>query len=309
MAQADLQSPAFTDENAAREAMEAVLWPHGPRCPRCESLDRITRVTGGRAGLYRCGACKRQFTVTVGTIFERSKVPLSKWWLAVHLMASSKKGVSAHQIHRMLGVTYETAWFMEHRIREAMAPGDNGPKLGGDGLIVESDETELAPSRKTKGARERKNNKKFMVLIERGGAARSKMITAADTTEIKGAIAKYVDENSILHTDGANVYKGAWMVKAHEAVDHNKEYARNGETGRVHVNSAEGFFSLFKRGLVGIYQHMSEHHLPRYLAEFDFRYTNRIRLGVDDAERAARIVRGASGKRLMYRRPDGEAAA
>src|SRR5665213_3517359 len=140
MAKADLQAPAFTDDNVAREAIEALLWPFGPRCPRCQSLERIGKVSGGRPGLHYCGACERQFTVTVGTIFERSKVPLSKWWLAIHLMASSKKGMSAHQMHRMLGVTYQTAWFMEHRIRAMMASIDITP-MGGEGKTVEIDET------------------------------------------------------------------------------------------------------------------------------------------------------------------------
>lgn len=166
MAKADLQAPAFTDDNAAREAMEAVLWPFGPRCPRCQSLERIGKVSGGRAGLYLCGACKRQFTVTVGTIFERSKVPLSKWWLAVHLLASSKKGMSAHQLHRMLGVTYPTAWFIEHRIRAAMADGSLAP-MGGEGATVEIDETFIGRKPGTVKRRGYAHKNAVMTLIER----------------------------------------------------------------------------------------------------------------------------------------------
>src|SRR5271163_2382415 len=172
MAKADLQAPAFTDDNVAREAMEAVLWPNGPQCPRCKSLDRIGKVSGGRPGLYLCGACKRQFTVTVGTIFERSKVPLSKWWLAVHLMASSKKGMSAHQLHRMLGVTYQTAWFMEHRIREAMRDGALSP-MGGDGGVVEIDETYIGRKDGFEVKRGFGHKNAVFTLVERGGSARS----------------------------------------------------------------------------------------------------------------------------------------
>jgi len=299
----DLTAPEFTDEIAAVAHMETSRWPNGASCPHCASDNVRKMETGKQAGMFLCNACREKFTVRTGTVFERSHIPLHKWLIAMHLMAASKKGISAHQLHRMLGITYKSAWFMAHRIREAMAPAKNDAKLGGEGRIVEADETEIVPSRKTKGARVRANNPKFMSLIERGGAARSKMIDGASTREIKGAIVKHVDPNSIMHTDGARVYKGLWMAADHEAVDHDKEYARNGRTGRVHINSAEGFFSLFKRGLVGIYQHMSEHHLPRYLAEFDFRYSNRMRLGFGDAERAARILKGAEGKRLTYQQP------
>jgi transposase-like protein len=172
---ADLQAPAFTDDNVAREAMEAVMWPHGPCCPRCGSLDRIGKVSGksARPGLYYCGECKRQFTVTVGTIFERSKVRLSKWWLAVHLMASSKKGMSAHQLHRMLGVTYQTAWFMEHRIREAMRSGDLLPPLGGEGKTVEIDQTFIGQKKDVPKRRGYAHKHAVLTLVERGGDARS----------------------------------------------------------------------------------------------------------------------------------------
>jgi transposase-like protein len=303
MAAADLQSRAFTDENAARESMEAVLWPFGPVCPRCGSLDKIGKVTGksARAGLYYCGSCKRQFTVTVGTIFERSKVPLSKWWLAIHLMASSKKGMSAHQLHRMLGVTYPTAWFIEHRIREAMKSGAL-PPMGGPGQIVEIDETFIGRKpgtpKEVKGGIGHMNA--VMTLIERGKGSRSFHVSSTARADLLPIIRANVDVGSTVMTDEARQYVTLSKYFAgHEYVTHGAgEYVR----GDAHVNMAEGFYSVFKRGMKGIYQHCAEHHLHRYVAEFDFRYSNRVKLGIDDAERASRIVRGASGKRLMYRR-------
>lgn len=307
MARADLQAPVFTDNNAAREAMEAVLWPYGARCPRCKSLERIGRVTGksARPGLYYCGDCKRQFTVTVGTIFERSKVPLSKWWLAVHLMAASKKGMSAHQLHRMLGVTYPTAWFMEHRIRAAMASGDLTP-MGGEGAIVEIDETFIGRKKDMPVRRGFAHKHAVMTLIERdvdGARARSFYVEGTATADLLPIIKAHVNSGSHIMTDEAGQYtRMGKHFTEHDYVTHSKgEYGR----GPIHTNTVEGFYSVFKRGMKGIYQHCSEAHLHRYVAEFDFRYNNRIRLGVDDAERAALVVLGAAGKRLMYRRPDG----
>jgi transposase-like protein len=304
MVKADLQAPAFTDENAAREAMEAVLWPYGPHCPRCGSLDRIGKVTGksARPGLYYCGECKRQFTVTVGTIFERSKVPLSKWWLAVHLMASSKKGVSAHQLHRMLGVTYPTAWFIEHRIRAAMASGDLLPPLGGAGKTVEIDETFIGQKADMPKRRGYAHKHAVMTLVERGGLARSFHVSGTAAADLLPIIKAHVHSGSHVMTDEAGQYAhlGQHFAK-HEFVTHGTgEYVR----GDVHTNTLEGFYSVFKRGMKGIYQHCGENHLHRYVAEFDFRYNARSALGVGDTERAAMIVRGAAGKRLMYRRPD-----
>jgi transposase-like protein len=304
MAKADLQAPAFTDDNAAREAMEAVLWPHGPCCPRCGSLDRIGKISGksARAGLYYCGQCKRQFTVTVGTIFERSKVPLAKWWLAVHLMASSKKGMSAHQLHRMLGVTYPTAWFMEHRIRAAMASGDLLPPLGGEGKTVEIDETFIGQKKDMPKRRGYAHKHAVMTLVERGGPARSFHVSGTASADLLPIIKAHVHSGSHIMTDEAGQY--AHLGKhfaSHQFVTHGTgEYVR----GDVHTNTLEGFYSVFKRGMKGIYQHCGENHLHRYVAEFDFRYNARTAIGIDDAERAAMVVRGATGKRLMYRRPD-----
>jgi len=254
-----------------------------------------------QAGMYVCYDCKGKFTVRTGTVFERSHIPLHKWVLATYLMGASKKGISAHQLHRILGITYKSAWFMAHRIREAMGP-DAG-QVGGPGVIVEADETELAPSRKTKGAgkRDRSKHKRFVALVERDGKVRSAVIDGRDMQDVRAAVRANLDPESILHTDGAQFYKGMMPVGQHESVDHNKMYARDSNNGRVHTNTAEGYFSIFKRGLVGTYQHISPAHLPRYLNEFDFRMNNRAKLGVNDDTRAERILRGAENKRLTYR--------
>jgi transposase-like protein len=300
---ADLQSPAFTNETAAREAIEAVLWPHGPCCPRCGSLDRIGKVGGksARPGLYYCGECERQFTVTIGTIFERSKIPLSKWWLAIHLMASSKKGMSAHQLHRSLVVTYQTAWFLEHRIREAMTKGDL-PPIGGDGEVVEIDETFIGKKEDEPVRRGYTHKHAVMTLVQRDGSARSFHVEGTKASDLLPIIKANVHPSTHVMTDEAGQYAhlGKYFTE-HDFVRHS-----TGEYGRddIHTNTVEGFYSVFKRGMKGVYQHCSEKHLRRYVAEFDFRYNNRSRLGVEDKERAAKIVLGAKGKRLMYRRTD-----
>lgn len=293
--------PIFTDENAARDALESVRWPKGPVCPHCGSVEGIARVEGKshRPGLMYCNPCKGQFTVTVGTVFERSKIPLTKWWLATHLMCSSKKGVSSHQISRTLGVTYKTAWFMTHRIREAMAPGKGFGPLGGEGKSVEADETFLAKSPKTRktGPLHAKPDRQVLSLVERGGKLRSVYL---DGNNVRSVLTpKLLRDKSRLLTDGAQHYKH--LGYQHETVDHSKfEWVR----GDVHTNTLEGFFSIFKRGLTGIYQHCESQHLHRYLAEFDFRYNNRAKLGIDDAGRTLNAMKGISGKRLTYRRPD-----
>ena len=296
----------FTDADAARTHLEALQWPEGPICPHCGTVDRASSIKGGRAGLWFCNACRMQFSVTVGTVFERSKVPLNTWLYATHLLCSSKKGISSQQLARMLGVTVKTAWFMSHRVREAMAPKvGSEPPMGGDGFVVEADETEIAPSRKSR-PRPRSKNLKFVSLIERDGTVRSKRLTGGKLSiksEITEVLRANVDPASILHTDGAQHYEHTLAVETHEAVNHNKEFVRDGASGeRVHTNTTEGFFSIFKRGLVGTYQHMSEQHLPRYLAEFDFRMSNRVRLGVSDDMRTDRALQGITGKRLTYRR-------
>ncbi len=310
MSSSDLQAKAFTDNNIAREAMEELMWPNGPVCPHCGCMEKIGRVEGktARPGLYYCGDCKKQFTVTVGTIFERSKVPLSKWWMAVHLMASSKKGVSAHQLHRMLGVAYQTAWFMEHRIREAMRDGVLSP-LGGTGQTVEIDETYIGRKEGVETKRAAWHKNAVLTLVERDGRARSFHIDNATKENIVPIIRENLDRETHVMTDEANRYQHIGKeFAAHDVVDHHrKEYGyTDRKTGtKVNTNTVEGYYSIFKRGMKGVYQHCGEKHLHRYLAEFDFRYSNRVALGVNDKARAGKIVAGAKGKRLMYRRPEG----
>jgi transposase-like protein len=297
-----LQSPIFTDEDEARQALEAVLWPDGPVCPHCGTIgDRIALVAGKkhRPGLYYCNECAGQFTVTVGTVFERSKIPLSKWWMAVYLLNSSKKGFSAHQLHRTLKVTYKTAWFMMHRIREAMRTGSFTP-MGGGGKIVEVDETFIG---RQEGQPKRKagwgHKNVVLTLVERGGRARSFHVDSTTIADIAPVVRANIARETALMTDeGAHYGEVGQEFDSHETVNHSKEeYVR----GDVHTNTVEGYYSIFKRGMKGVYQHCSEKHLHRYLAEFDFRYSNRIRLGINDGERAVLAMKGIEGKRLTYR--------
>jgi transposase-like protein len=299
----NLNDPIFTDEAKARAYFESIRWPNGPVCPHCGGTERCYRLEGKstRPGLIHCNDCHGSFTVTTGGVMESSKIPLTKWALGFRLYAASKKGFSAHQLHRSLGITYKSAWFMAMRIREAMAPAA-GDKIGGSAKVVEADETELSPSRKSK-RRPRSRNKRFVSLVERGGHVRSTMIDGANSPEIHNAIWRNVHPESTLHTDGAQAYKFTRLVAAHESVDHDKAWTRKGKEHTVHTNTAEGYFSIFKRGLVGTYQHIGEQHLPRYLAEFDFRQNNRARLGVNDEARTIRAIKGAEGKRLTYQKP------
>lgn len=304
----NLTDPIFSDETKAREYFESLHWPNGPVCPHCNETQRVYRLEGKshRPGLIHCNACDGSFTVTTGGVMESSHIPLTKWALGFRLMAASKKGISAHQLMRTLGLgSYRTAWFMAHRIREAMGPAP-ADRLGGEGKIVEADETELSPSRKTRKPKARASNKKFVSLVERGGRVRSKMVTGAEkpiASEIYEAMARNMEPDTILHTDSAPQYRFTGFP--HQAVNHSKEYVRTAKDGsRVHTNSAEGYFSIFKRGLVGTYQHMSEQHLPRYLNEFDFRMSYRVKLGFDDDARTKIAIKGAAGKRLTYRQPN-----
>jgi transposase-like protein len=307
---ADLQDPRFTDETAAREALEALVWQNGPVCPHCGNADqaRIAALTtkSARPGLRYCDECKGQFTATVGTIFERSKIPLTKWWLAMHLIGSSKKGISSHQLHRMLGVSYKSTWFMMHRIREAMRVGGLTP-MGGEGEIVEIDETYIGRKDGFETKRGYGHKNAVFTLVERGGSARSFHVEDATKETIVPIVRANIDRESHLMTDEANRYQRIGEeFAAHDVVDHSRgEYGyTDRETGtKINTNTIEGYYSIFKRGMKGVYQHCGEKHLHRYLAEFDFRYSNRSALGVEDQERVATIVEGAKGKRLTYRRP------
>ncbi|MBN9545005.1 MAG: IS1595 family transposase [Alphaproteobacteria bacterium] len=298
----------FTNEDAARKHLEALQWPDGPVCPHCGVLERSSRIAGGRPGLLFCNACRKQYSVTVGTIFERSKIPLNTWLYATHLLCSSKKGISSHQLARMLGVTYKTAWFMAHRIREAMAPkAGSEPPLGGEGQIVEADETYIGKKDGPKGRKAPQaggfgHKRTVLSLVERGGKIRSFKLGGSTGAEIAKTVRTNVDRASTLHTDGAQAYKFVFPKGQHESVDHNKTFVREGKTDKVHTNTLEGFFSVFKRGMVGTYQHCGEQHLQRYLAEFDFRANYRVKLGFDDATRGDIALKGISGKRLTYRR-------
>jgi transposase-like protein len=302
----DLQNPIFTDETAAREALEAVRWPDGPVCPHCGTVgDKVAKVEGKshRPGLYYCNNCAGQFTVTVGTVFERSKVPLSKWWLATYLLNSSKKGYSAHQLHRTLGITYKTAWFMFHRIREAMRSGELSP-LGGQGKTVEVDETyfgRLADVPKPRGGSSHKNV--VLTLVERGGSARSFHVDSVSVANLKPIIEANIARETAMMTDqGASYPEIGKSFASHDTVNHaREEYVRREGEKLISTNVVEGYYSIFKRGMKGTYLHCSEKHLHRYLAEFDFRYSNRVALGINDGERAARALKGIEGKRLTYR--------
>lgn len=309
MSAADIQAKAFTDDAVAREAIEALMWPNGPVCAHCGCTGKIGKVEGksARPGLYYCGDCKKQFTVTVGTIFERSKVPLSKWWFAIHLLASSKKGMSAHQLHRMIGVSYQTAWFMEHRIREAMRDGALWP-MGGGGGVVEIDETFIGRKEGAEVKRGFGHKNAVLTLVERNGRARSFHVENVTKEQIIPIVLANTAGESHVMTDEANRYDRFGQDFAnHGVVDHSREeygYTDRVTGVKINTNSIEGYYSIFKRGMKGVYQHCGEKHLHRYLAEFDFRYSNRAKLGVNDTMRAARIVKGAKGKRLQYRRPD-----
>jgi len=307
-------APHFQTPENAREWLERTRWPEGPVCP-CGTVGRAYKTK--RQGTYRCAEkeCRKDFSVTIGTVMERSHIALNKWLMGFYLMASSKKGISAHQLSRSLGLDYKSAWFMCHRIREAMAGtsvGDDGGSMGGSGKIVEADETYFgqveerrpSPERKgrpfTKGGKSGPSGKRAVVsLVERGGRVRSFHPAFADGATVAAIVRQNIHEESRLHTDESRLYtKVGREFTAHETVTHSHdEYVR----GDIYTNSVEGYFSIFKRGMKGVYQHCKEKHLHRYLAEFDFRYNHRVKLGYSDIDRTIEAVKGIEGKRLMYK--------
>jgi transposase-like protein len=305
----NLTDKIFHDDEAARLHLEAQRWPNGPYCPRCGEAEKVTRLQGKSTapGLCICKSCRTKFSVTMGTVFERSHIGLAKWMLGFRLMASSKKGISALQLSRSLDITYKSAWFMAHRIREAMNMAPEGP-LGGEGKIVEADETYVGGKEGNKHASKRlprdlawEQKRPVVTLVERGGEARSFHVATVTAKTLRRVMVANVSRKSDLMTD-----KGAWYIglgsefASHKTTDHGKgEYVRDRV---IHSNSAEGYFAILKRGVMGTYHSISEAHLHRYLAEFDFRYSNRSALGVEDTERTNKALKGSTGKRLTYRR-------
>lgn len=310
MTKAVFQEPVFQDETKAREALEAVRWPNGPFCPHCGNgdLEKIAKVEGQkhshRPGLYYCNECKGTFTVTVGTVFERSKVPLTKWWMAAYMLNAGKNGVSAHEIHRTIGVTYKTAWFMMHRLREAMNELNPSP-MGGEGKSVQADETYYGnSSKRAKGWKKGHRYKEQIVaLVEPKGRVRAVHMKKATLPAVREFLVTNVHRSSELHTDEAMLYVNIGKeFAAHKTVEHgqNQQGYYVGSDGQT-TNAAENFFGTFKRGMRGTYIFCKEQHLKRYLAEFAFRHNHRSGLGISDGERTAIALKGIEGKRLTYR--------
>ena len=308
----------FNNERAAFRHLERLLWADGVVCPHCGTVDGAGRLKGvkgkngkERLGLWKCyeAKCRKQFTVRVGTVFESAHIPLHKCLQAVHLIASSKKGISSHQLHRILEIQYKSAWFLAHRIREAMRDGKLSP-MGGSGKTVEMDETYIGRLAGQPAKKGPATKNVVLTLVERGGIARSFHIDSTSIAQIVPIVRENVRRESIVMTDEAPVYRALGKeYLSHDAVNHGaKEYVRYAGDDVITTNTVEGFYSIFKRGMKGVYQHCSEKHLHRYLAEFDFRYSNRIALGVDDQERADRMIKGATGKRLTYRWPSDQQA-
>jgi transposase-like protein len=312
----DLTNPIYHDEDAARAHLEALLWgDQGATCPICGAHGaRVSKLQGKstRPGVYKCKECRKPFTVTIGTVMERSHVPLTKWNLAAHFMASSKKGMSALQLQRLLGTNYETAWFLFHRLREGpRATPPTGP-LGGEGKVVEADETYIGGKEANKHKSKRlprdlaaDAKQPVVTLVERGGEARSFHVANVTSKTLRAVMVKNISRKSHLMTDSFSGYfRIGYEFAAHDAVNHGAgEYVRK---GTIHSNTAESFFAILKRGVYGSFHSISEAHLHRYLAEFDFRYSTRK---MSDVERAELLIKSAKGQRLMYRQPDQSAHA
>lgn len=301
----NVTDPLFQDEDKARAFLEAQRWPDGPVCPFCGETKNVARLGGDAAkkGLVLCRPCRKKFSVTVGTVMERSHIPLTKWLMAFRLMASSKKGISAHQMHRMMGITYKTAWFLNHRIREAMGlPKDAGP-IGGEGKTVESDETFVGGKAKNvHNGKPVPKKRPVVALVERDGEIRAKHVADVTAKSVREVLVTQVSRKSHLMTDDSLVYY--WVGKefsAHDSVNHSAdEYVR----GKAHVNTAESYFALLKRGITGSFHSVSEQHLQRYADEFAFRWNHREKAGFDDVARANELIKATKGKRLTYRRTD-----
>lgn len=304
MGDAFFSEEIFHDEDKAIEYLQKVRWPNGPVCPHCGKQVKAYPITGKRRrkGLLKCADCKKQFTVKVGTVFESSHIPVHKWLQATHFIASSKKGMSTHQLHRTLNITYKSTWFMTHRIREAMRTGDLAP-FGASGGSVESDETFIGKEEGKPKKTGFQHKRKVLSLIDReSGSARSFVVDNVNAKTIVPILKENINKEARILTDDAGQYRFLKDDFAdHRVVCHSRKEYVSPQDDTIHVNCAENFFSIFKRGMKGVYQHCAKHHLHRYLAEFDFRYTNRCAKKIDDTERCYLALRGIEGKRLTYR--------
>jgi transposase-like protein len=300
MAKSVLSADHFHDEPAALAFIEARIWPKGPVCPRCGEVNRIGRLNGKttKLGMCKCYACRKPFTATVGTVMESSHIPLHIWLQAMHLLCSSKKGISTQQLHRTLGVTLKSAWFLSHRIREAMKSLDVEP-MGGAGMTIEADETYIGRKSTSRAYEPPAVKQSVFALVQRNGGVRSFHVPNVTAANLRPIIVKHAHADTRFQSDESPIYTRVGATfPYHGVVNHSaKEYVRNDD----YTNTIEGYFSIVKRGIYGVYQHVSGAHLHRYLAEFDFRYSNRIKLGVDDVARTDLAVKGIKGKRLTYR--------